>query len=287
MSACANHSPQPNPVTTQEPLSWADVQALPAPPAGQRIAYGADPEQYGVLRLPIQDHKAPVIVLIHGGCWLQQFDLSYFEHWADWLNQLGYATWNIEYRRIGHATGGWPGTFEDVQAALSALPNLPNTDRLDLSKVVLMGHSAGGHLALWLAAKNAESVGLQAVVGLAPITDLRRYAAGGGSCNQAVVPLMGGLPEELPQRYEQVSPAELGPLPVPSLLLSGRDDAIVPAQMLSDYARLAGGQAQLSLLDGQGHFDTAVPSQGSAAAVYDWLQRWALLPDMRQIEEAD
>ena len=273
ISACASLGPMPAAVTGPASLSWADVQALSPPPAGQRIAYGADPAQYGVLRLPAQSSPAPVIVLIHGGCWLRQFDLSYFEHWAHWFGELGYASWTLEYRRIGQPGGGWPGTFDDVQAALRALPGLPQAAALDLSRIVLMGHSAGGQLALWLASQRPPELGLQGVIGLAPITDLRQYAEGQGSCNQAVVPLLGGDAQSVPARYAAVSPAERGALTVPALLLSGADDAIVPAQAVADYARIAGPQAQLQLLDGLGHFDTAVPTPRSAAAVYRWLQQ--------------
>jgi len=135
-----------------------DILTLPAPPADARIAYGPDPLQFGDLRLPTAasgggDGPFPLVVLIHGGYWRNRYDLAYFGHAAAALTATGFATWNIEYRRVGDAGGGWPGTLLDVAAATDYARTLAATQPIDLDRVVALGHSAGGQLAAWLAAR--------------------------------------------------------------------------------------------------------------------------------------
>jgi len=250
------------------PATWDDVLALPAASKGERIAYGPAKKQFGDLRLPAGRGPHPVVVLLHGGCWQAEYDLEYFAHLADVLAREGIATWSLEYRGLGDDGGGWPGTFDDVAAGTAYLRVLAKTHPLDLDRVVLAGHSAGGQLALYLAAK--RPVNVRGVVGLAAIVDLRDYAAGAGSCNQSVVPLLGGAPEAVPDRYAATSPIELAPLGVPVRLVIGSVDAIVPPasnMRFAGQARPKGDDVELATIEGAGHFDVVLPTGAASDAV--------------------
>jgi len=138
-------------------VTFDDILRLPVPPCGQRINYADDPLTFGELRLPQVQATAtgshPVAVVVHGGCWKGENDLAHIAHLSTALTQAGIATWTIEYRRIGNAGGGWTGTFRDVSAGTDFVRVLAKRFPLDLSRVIIIGHSAGGHLALWLAAR--------------------------------------------------------------------------------------------------------------------------------------
>jgi acetyl esterase/lipase len=254
-----------------EPASWDDVLALPAPSVGARIAYGSQPRQFGDLRVPAGHGPFPVAILLHGGCWQAEYDLEYFAHLADVLARDGIATWNVEYRGLGDDGGGWPGTFADVAAGAAHLRTLARTHPLDLQRVVLVGHSAGGQLALHLAAaRNVSTLELRGVVALAGIVDLREYAAGTGSCNQSVVPLLGGAPSEVPGRYAATSPIERLPIGVPMRLLIGTRDTIVPPasnERFAARARERGDDVALEVIEGAGHFDMVMPHGVAAERV--------------------
>lgn len=269
-TSCA-HSP-PSAPTAREPVTWAEITAQPAPPAGERAAYGSGPQQFGELRLPAGPGPHPVVVLLHGGCWQNAYDLGYMAAPAEALRRAGFATWTLEYRRIGDPGGAWTGTFQDAAAGTDHLRELARTRPLDLGRVVLAGHSAGGHLALWLAARrnlpagspirSADPLPVRGVVTLAGIADLRAYAAGSGSCNAAVPQLMGGLPAAVSERYAQANPRELLPLGVPVRLVQGDRDTTVPVAQATGFeaaARAAGDDARVVLLKGAGHFDVVAP----------------------------
>jgi len=241
-------------------LSWGDIAKRPLPPAGTRIAYGAGPQQFGELRLPEGKGPFPTIVLIHGGCWLADFDYQHVTPVAAALAKAGYAVWTPEYRRVGDDGGGWPGTFDDARAATESLRNLAKDHPLDLQRVAFVGHSAGGQLALWLASRDSDAVKPKAVIGLAAITDLETYRVGpAGSCHASVDPLMGGTPKEQPLRYAQVSPIGLLPLTVPVWLIQGGRDKVVPIDSAKAYAKAAGDRARLVAIPGGGHFEMVVP----------------------------
>src|SRR5947209_17499812 len=133
----------------------------------ERIAYGSDPLQFGDLRVPQEEGLHPVVIVIHGGFWRANYDLEYIGHLCAELTRQGLATWSLEYRRIGNPGGGWPGTLDDVRTGAAHLEKIAAERSLDLKRVVAMGHSAGGHLVLWLAKQNA--IVLRGIVALAPV----------------------------------------------------------------------------------------------------------------------
>jgi len=278
LGACAHRA-------TPAPVSWDQVLALPRPAADQVLAYGPEAQQFGHLHLPPGPGPFPVAVLIHGGCWLNQYDLHYLANAAGALKAAGIATWSIEYRRVGDPGGGWPGTLLDVGAAVDHLGELAARYPLDLDRVVLVGHSAGGHLALWAAGRSMQApdsplaatgaLRPRGVVTLAGIADLAHYAAGAGNCNAAAGQLMGGLPAEQPARYRLADPAQRVPLAIPVDLLCGELDTIVPPEQGRRYAALAGAagdSARVILLPGAGHFDPVAPPSPTWARVLASIQ---------------
>lgn len=256
-------------------ISTAEALALPQPAADHRLAYGPKPLQFGELRLPEGKGPFPVAIVLHGGCWLAAYDLGYVAGLAEELAQEGIATWSVEYRRVGDEGGGWPGTFHDVAAGADHVRALAERFPLDLGRVVALGHSAGGHLALWLAGRHrlpegsaltaGEPLVLRGVVGLAPIADIAAYAADEG-CGAAIPDLLGGAPATVPERLRLASPIELLPLGIPQRLLVGAADPIVPPAHVRAYvdaARRAGDEVTLIEIPAAGHFEAVVP--GSAA----------------------
>lgn len=289
-AACVQHPATPPKPASEPPLlSWSELAARPLPPAGERIAYGPETSQFGELRMPV-DAKGPVpvVVLIHGGCWLADFDYAYMRHLAAALSAEGYATWTIEYRRLGEDGGGWPNTFNDVGAAIDQLRGLATTRALDLGRVITIGHSAGGQLALWAASRPRLGLGsplhadgtvpIRGVIGLAAITDLADYRNGpADSCHGSVEPLMGGSPDAVPKRYSQVSPIELLPLQAEQWLIQGERDPIVDSASVERYvkaAKAAGDEARLIRI-GSGHFDPVAPEGPSWQAIRQALRRMA------------
>ena len=262
-------------------LTAGDVVALPRPTADLRLAYGSDPLQFGELRLPAGPGPHPVAVLIHGGCWLAEYDLGYMSALAAALAEAGVATWSIEYRRVGDPGGGWPGTFTDVAAAADHLRELAADHHLDLGRVVAVGHSAGGHLALWLAARHGlaaddplrgpSPLPLAGVVALAGIPDLAAFAAPEG-CGAAVAPLLGGEPAGVSERLQRVSPIERLPLGLPQVLVVGGLDTIVPAEQAERYAAAAaaaGERVRVLPITAAGPFELVVPGSVAWPSVRD------------------
>ena len=259
-------------------IAFSDLTATPVAAADYRIAYGTQPVQYGELRLPAGSDTVPVVVLIHGGCWRAQYDLKHVASAAAAIATEGFAVWTIEYSRLGDPTGGWPGTFDDVAKAVDHVRVISSQyPRVDSARVILMGHSAGGQLALWAASRRQnESTGLfrsaqaplkiMGVVSLAGITDLAAYGATPGGCNSAVTPLLGGTPQVAPGRYRAVSPREHLPIGAPVRLIHGEADPIVPLAQSSDFVthlRAAGDISKLDVVPGAGHFDLVAPQSES------------------------
>lgn len=249
-------------------MSDRSVLSRTPPPAGHRLPYGEGPEQFGHLRLPEGTGPFPAIAYIHGGFWRAQYDLIHAGHLCAAFAAAGIATWNIEYRRLGNLGGGWPGTFQDVAAAIRHLTAIaPNLD-VDPARIIVGGHSAGGHLALWAAGLERVPPGspiagtelaVRAAFSLAGVVDLRaawELQLGAGVTGE----LLGGSPAEVPQRYRAASPAELLPPTVPHLLIHGGADEIVPISLSEDYVKTAGDAATLLAMPEAGHFELIDPA---------------------------
>ncbi len=251
----------------QEPSR--SILTKPPPKADQRIHYASDPNCFGDLWLPESKAAIPVVVVIHGGCWLAEYNLSHIAHLSRALTAQGVATWSLEYRRVGDSGGGWPGTFEDIGRGIDHLRSMAGPFHLDLAHVVVLGHSAGGQLALWAAARprlskesplySPDPLPIRGVVSLAGIPDLKRQAPG---CEDAAQKLMGGAAESFGSRYAVASPINLLPLGVKQWLIHGERDRIVPAELEKDYAeaaRKSGDEVHMTILPGAGHFDLIDP----------------------------
>ena len=255
-------------------LSQQDVARLPVPPADHRIAYGPDPMQFGELRLPKGNGPHPLAIIVHGGCWLAAFaDLQLMAPLSDALTRAGVATWNIEFRSVDRPGGGWPNTMLDVGSAVDYSRELAGQHPIDLKRVVIVGHSAGGHLAQWAAARHrlSESSALfrknallvSGTIGLAAINDLQRYLQESAGCGKSIPRLLGGSPSDVPERYRQASPAEMLPLRVKQVLIIGAQDTIVRPEhnrTFAETARKSGDDVQLRVLEGAAHFDVIAPN---------------------------
>lgn len=213
--------------------------------SARRLAYGSAPQQFGDLRLPAAAGPHPVVIVVHGGFWMTGHDLGLMSPLCEALRGQGLATWNVEYRRLGDPGGGWPGTFLDVAGAVDHLRLLAPEHQLDLARVVTLGHSAGGQLALWAAGRRWIREGelqatspfrIRGAVALAGMSDLEQAWRLG---YDVVTQLMGGSPDDVPGRYAAGSPAALLPLGVPQALVHGTADAVVPPEMSERYRALA------------------------------------------------
>jgi acetyl esterase/lipase len=240
-----------------------DILTSKPPEADLRISYGADPNQFADVRVPAGKAPRPVVFFIHGGYWRSRYDLTYAGHLCHALRRAGLVTWNIEYRRVGNPGGGWPGTFADIRSAYQTLRDYRQTGaaRLDLSRLCVAGHSAGGQLALCLAAHEKS---ITRVVSLAGVLDLRRGWDLHLS-NDAVAQFLGGSPTEVPEHYREASPAEQ---PIPHAIqkvIHGTADDSVPYEISKGYAegkKKSGERVELITLPDTGHFEIVDP--GSA-----------------------
>ena len=187
----------------------------PAPAADLRLSYGPEACQFGDLRLPKGGGPHPCLVVIHGGFWRDRYDLEHIGHLCHAMASFGIATWNVEYRRLGTPGGGWPGTFHDVARAARHLFVIANAEDIDPMRIGVLGHSAGGHLAFWLAGLRsvpatsvirAEPLAFRSAISLAGVLDLRQASALGLS-DHAADRLLGGTPNEQPSRYAAASPS--------------------------------------------------------------------------------
>jgi acetyl esterase/lipase len=253
-----------------------DILTLPPPPADSRVAYGSDPNQFIDLRFPSAQHAGaikstcPLVLNIHGGFWRARYNLDHAGHLCAALSAQGLITANVEYRRVGNSGGGWPGTFADIRSALTFLRQNAQRYTVDAQKILVIGHSAGGQLALSLAAH--EPI-VTRVISLAGVVDLER-AYQLHLSNDAVVEFLGGKPGEVPDHYREADPIRLS-IRAQQWLICGSADDIVPPAFSRDYVaakqKRPGGSekgaekgsekedAQLIEVPGAGHFDLIDP----------------------------
>jgi acetyl esterase/lipase len=229
------------------------------------LRYGSDPDQYGELYLVEGDPHPGVVVVIHGGFWRAAWDADGGRALAADLASRRWVAWNIEYRRVGNG-GGWPTTLDDVGAAIDLLAEL----RVDTSRVVAVGHSAGGQLAAWAAARTRPRVAVTAVIAQAGVLDLRTAALAGVG-GTATPDLMGGMPDDVPDRYAVADPMDHLPLHAPVVCVHSRIDDSVPFSQSESYvaaARAAGAEADLVEVAGDhmSHRDPASPAWAAVVA---------------------
>jgi acetyl esterase/lipase len=250
------------------PVTFDEVLALESRPPSRTLRYGKAPSNTGALWLAAAQGPRPVVVLVHGGCWLQEYAAPHIYPLASRLASDGYAVFVPEYRRVGEPGGGWPGSASDLVRALDALAALDHP-RLDLDRTVLAGHSAGGQLALWLASRDPAlarpPLRIVAAVGLAAITDLPAYAAGDNSCEVVTPRFLGGTLQERPDVYAAASPSSLS-FAVPVALLAGEEDPIVGREQAEGLTGVVP-----RWLPGGGHFDWIHPGTAAYPALRDLL----------------
>jgi acetyl esterase/lipase len=253
-------------------MSSDDILTLPPPPADARVSYGSDPNQFGEVRLPKGKSGAPVVMNIHGGFWRAQYDLSHAGHLCAALTAKGLATWNIEYRRVGNHGGGWPGTFDDIRSAFRFVPELAKRYNLDATKLLVMGHSAGGQLALCLA---AHETSLKKVVSLAGAVDLKQ-AFDLHLSNNAVSDFLGGKPGDVPEHYHEADPMVLSvPHATTQWLIHGAKDDVVPSFFSRTYVQQhqqKGEDAHYLEVSTAGHFDLIDPRSAAWPKVEDTVR---------------
>jgi acetyl esterase/lipase len=255
-------------------LSHHDVASRQNAPADYRYAYGPDSLQFGDLRLPEGEGPHPVAIVIHGGCWLSIADLHVMDSFTVALAEVGVATWNIEYRPVDVPGGGWPGTFTDVARGVDHIREIAARHSLDLDRVVLTGHSAGGHLALWAGARHRldedsplyvadplKPVGVLCLAGpadLRPIIEPAKVVCG----SDVIGRLLGGDPAEVSDRFAQASPVDMLPTGVRQIVVHGSDDPVVPplaGQLYVAAADSAGEKVGLIVIPDAAHFEVVAP----------------------------
>jgi acetyl esterase/lipase len=253
------------------------IAVLTEPPpadADARVVYGPEPLQFGDLRLPAGAGPHPVVMMIHGGYWQAIYNLTHAGHLCVDLAAHGIATWNVEYRRIGDPGGGWPGALDDVAQALDHLSLLAEEYPLDLRRVVVMGHSAGGHLALLVARRALLS--LRAAVSLSGVVDLRDTDRQGDD-NGLITRMLGARPETAPDLWDEASPSAHLPLGFSYVLACGTEDIHwAPNESFAEQAREAGDDVELLPLTGAGHFELVDPVSPEWAVIRAKLQELLL-----------
>ena len=261
------------------PLTWDDLTDRPREKPDATIAYGPDTMQKVDLWLPEGPGPHPVVLMVHGGCWQTSIaDRSIMDWIAADLRADGIAVWNIDYRGVDRTGGGYPGTFTDAAKAADELAENAAKYNLDASNLVAVGHSAGGHLALWLAARHklpatsplhtASPLRIAHVISLGGLPDLEATATSpdNGCGTQVVARLVG---TDRPDPYADTSVPRLFPLNTPQTLINGHADRIIPYRMATDYtarATRAGDTARLVTVPNTGHVELVTP--GTAA----WIE---------------
>jgi acetyl esterase/lipase len=274
------------------PMTLADYMAMNGPEPTAQLAYGPAPSQRVELFLPVGAGPFPVAMLMHGGCWVKEFaGLPQLRPLAVALVAQGIAVWHVEYRRADEAGGGYPGTYEDASAALDLLRDQAKTQRLDLTRVVLIGHSAGGHLAQWLAGRGRlpeasplfrrDPPRIREVIALGAISDLRAFTERKTGCGPDT-PRLTGLPSATrPDVFADTDPAALLPSGAHTVLVNGELDRLLPpttAAAFAERARQAGDQVETLVLPQASHFDEVSVSSPAWPLVQAAIRRALRMP---------
>ena len=258
-------------------VSFSEIEALEYDEPNETIQYGKNEHQFAEYWHPATLEPA-LVVLIHGGCWLNEYGLDHVRALASALKRSGYAVWSTEYRRVGDAGGGWPGTFDDIADSINHTKSLPNVNQ---GARFLIGHSAGGHLALWASAKESFppdspfyrriKTDIHGAIGLAAISNVIEYSSGKNSCEIVTEKLMGGAANALVDRYAYASPLALLPSSN-AILIHGESDTIVNISQSERFAESA-SNADLVRLPGLGHFDMIDPNGLAFESIIAALRR--------------
>ena len=253
-------------------MKWPDLLNRPRPAPSATVAYGRDAYQVADLWLPAGRGPHPTVLMIHGGCWQTEIADRTIMNWiADDLRRRGIAVWNVDYRGVDRPGGGYPGTYRDAAAAADALRVNATRYRLDLSRLTAVGHSAGGHLALWLAARprlpassalrRGKRLPIRTVISLGGLPDLEQAARPPGSgCGTEVIGRISG------GRYGETSIPRLAPLGVRQVLVNGRQDRIIPNAFATDYAaamRASGDRVVVRMVESTGHVELIAPDSAA------------------------
>jgi dipeptidyl aminopeptidase/acylaminoacyl peptidase len=261
------------PYSLPMPAASEWVLSEPPPKANARFAYGEGPQQFGDVWLAPGGMRAPLVLAIHGGFWKARYDLTHLGHACHALAQAGFAVFSIEYRRVGNG-GGVPQTLEDLLLAAGSLARLASLQPIDPDRTLVVGHSAGGQLALWIAKEHP----FRGVVALAPVTDLARASElklGGGAADAFV----GGPALDRPGEVAEASPIARLPIRARQVLIHGDEDPDVPFAFSEQYvtrARELGDDAQLERLHGMGHFEVIDPKSAAWPSVVGALRTLCL-----------
>lgn len=282
LAACSvTEPPSPPPADAQALLTWPDLLKRPRPEPDATIRYGEKVLQLVDVWVPAGKGPHPTVLMVHGGCWQSDVADRRIMNWiADDLRKRGIAVWNVEYRGVDREGGGYPGTFQDVAAAADALKAHAAEYKLDLSRLVAVGHSAGGHLALWLAGRPnlpAESplrsgapIRIAKVVSLGGLPDLEEAARPPGSgCGLEVIPQISG------GRLDETSVPRLAPLDVPQALVNGLQDRIIPTHYAGDYQsamRAKGDRVSVRMVDHTGHVELIAPESAAWKAAVEEIK---------------
>ncbi len=298
LAGCSVSEPPASPLVAQpELMKWPALLERERPEPDSTIAYGDDQMQKVDLWLPAGRGPHPVVLMVHGGCWQTEIADRRIMNWiADDLRRRGIAVWNIDYRGVDRSGGGYPGTFADAAAAADALRGHAARYELDIEPVVAVGHSAGGHLALWLAARRAvnrrppnpliprgspvlaaDPLPIDTVVSLGGLPDLELAATPPGSgCGIEVIEKLVG-PPTLSSRnvYADTSIPRLAPLGTRQVLINGLQDRIIPTAYAEAYAkpmRAAGDKVKVRMIDRTGHVELIAPETAAWAAAVEEIE---------------
>jgi len=246
-----------------------DILTLPPPPADAHIPYGTDPNQFGEIRIPKSNGPFPVVMNIHGGFWRAAYGLSHAGHLCAALTAKGLATWNIEYRRVGNRGGGWPGTFEDIRSAYRYVAQLATRYKVDANKFVVIGHSAGGQLALCLAGHEPTVKRAVSLAGVANLQEAWDEHLGG----DAVRDFLGGAPKEVPEHYAEADPTHLK-IAATQWLIHGAKDDTVPPPISRNYTmekKQKGEDVHYLEVSTAGHYELIDPRSTAWPKVQDTI----------------